>query len=235
MLYFLNRPLILEHVIVKAFDDYFKALRTQEYYRNWSIHVTNEHPFSLMIPDFTYNASIFPCVVVSTESDEKPSELMNLVESSFFILEKTDIPLLEEEGYVLCDELKKDLENEFAKKEKLCGVSRVIRRQERISIEIWSENIQLKNELYEMCRLFLAGGIKDALAEYRKKNNVVIFDNTIQGDRSGNFNYDFGVKLAGSRLSFNADYFIEQSIIDTKIDGNKNIIWEVIDNVKGSK
>lgn len=234
MLYFLNRPLILEQVIAKAFSEYFTALRTQDYYRNWSINVTVEHPFSLMLPEFTYNASLFPSVVISSETDDKPTELTNLVETQSLMLEKADLPLMEEAGYMVHEELLADLEKEFLNKERLYGVTYIIRRQEKISVEIWSENIQLKNELYEMCRLFIAGGIKDALREYSKKNNLAIFDNTLHGDRSGNFNYDFGIKLAGSKLSFAADYFIEQSIIDTEIKENKNIIWEVIDNVKRS-
>lgn len=235
MLYFFNRPLILEQVIADAFKDYFEALKAQDMYANWSINVTVEHPFSVMLPEFTYNASLFPAIIISTESDEKPAELMNLVETQAFVLEKTDIPLLGDAGYMVCDALLADLSQEFAQREQLYGITRIIRRQEKITVEIWSENIQLKNELYEHCRLFLAGGIHTALQHHKDTNNLVIFDHTLHGDRSGNFNYDFGVALAGSRLTFDAGYFIEQSIIDTKITGKKPIIWEVKDNVKRSK
>lgn len=235
MLYFLNRPLILEQVIADAFTEYFNALKANTMYANWSINITVEHPFSVMLPQFAYNASLFPAIIISTESDSKPVELVNLVETDALILEKTDIPLLKDAGYMVCDELLTDLEQEFSHKGALYGVTRIIRRQEKIAVEIWSENIQLKNELYEHCRLFLAGGIHDALRHYKNTNNLIIFDNTLQGDRSGNFNYDFGVTLAGSRLTFDADYFIEQSIIDTAITNKKQIIWEVKDNVKRSR
>lgn len=235
MLYFLNRPLILEQVIANALTEYFAALKANDMYANWSINITVEHPFSVMLPQFTYNASLFPAIIVSTASDTKPTELVNLVETDALILEKTDIPLLKDVGYMVCDELTADLEQEFAQKEQLYGVTRIIRRQETIAVEIWSENIQLKNELYEHCRLFLAGGIHEAVKTYRDTNNLVIFDHTLHGERSGNFNYDFGVTLAGSRITCNADYFIEQSIIDTNITGKQPIIWEVKDNVKRSK
>lgn len=234
MLYFLNKPLILEQSIKKAFEDYFKTLRSNDYYKNWNIRVTNEHPFALMLPDFKYNASLFPVIVISTESDGKPSELSNLAETQTLMLDKSDVPLLKKTGYMVCDELIEDLQKEMVQKEHLYGITYIVRRKEKITVEIWSENIQLKNELYELCRLFLAGGIHEAMEAECNNNNLVIFDHTITGDRSGNYNYDFGTTLAGARLSFDADYFIEQSIIDTKINGKKKIIWEVIDNVKRS-
>lgn len=234
MLFFLNKPLILEQVIVKAFQDYFNKLRMQEMYRNYSVRVTNEHPFSLMIPSFEYRKSLFPVVVISTESDNKPSELSNLTETEGLSLERDDLKILKENGYLVCDALIKDLEKEFDKgKGLLYGITQIIRRQEQISIEIWADNIQLKNEIYEACRLFVAGGLRDALGEYRKNNNLVVFDTSLNGNRSGNFNYDFGVTLAGARLSFQADYYIEQAIIDSKAT-DKKITWEVNNEVKRS-
>ena len=132
------------------------------------------------------------------------------------------------------EEIIKELEEVFKLKEQLIGVTRIIRRQEKIAIEIWSENNQLKNELYEQVRLFLAGGIHEAMIKYSENNNLAIFDHTIQGDRSGNYNYDFGVTLFGARLTFDADYFIEQSVIETQLayGNNHKIIWEAKEYVK---
>ncbi len=231
MLYYLNKPLILEQVIVKAFREYFKALKIQDMYSNWTVNVTNEHPFALMLPNFNFQKSLFPVVVVTTESDTKTSELSNLVETEKLILERSDLSLLENEGYLVCDQLIQELDKEFENKDKLYGITQISRRQEQISIEIWSKNIQLKNELYEACRLFISAGLKDALKDYAKSNNLIVFDTSLDGDRSGNFNYDFGERLAGARLTFQANYYIEQSIIDSSIE-DKNIIWEVTNEVK---
>ena len=234
MLVYFNRPLILEQVIRDALTEYFEALKVASYYKKWTIHVTCEHPFSLMLPSFTFNASIFPSVVVSSTSDSKPSQLANLSETQELILVKEDLSLLKDAGYMVCEEMIKELEDVFKVKEQLIGVTKIIRRQEKIAIEIWSENNQLKNELYEQVRLFVAGGIHGAMNKYRTNNGLAIFDHTVQGDRSGNYNYDFGVTLFGARLTFDADYFIEQSVVDTELKC-KNTIWEVKDYVKRQK
>ena len=231
MIYYFNRPLILEQAVKDAFIEYFQALKASEYYKNYSINITNEHPFSLMLPDFAYNRSLFPSIVISTVNDNKPSELNILSETRELILLKEDLPELEKQGYMVCDEVIKELEEVFKTQNEIIGVTKIIRRQEKIAIEIWSENIQLKNELYELIRLFIAGNMRDAMTKYRDNNNLVIFDHTLEGDRSGNYNYDFGVTLVGARITFNADYFIEQSVVDTELK-NKNIIWEVKNYVK---
>lgn len=234
MLLYFNRPLILEQIIKDALIEYFEALKLSSYYKKWTIHITNEHPFSLMLPSYTFNASIFPSVVVSTVNDSKPATLNMLSETKELILVKEDISQLKDAGYMVADEVLEELEKAFKTKERLIGVTHIIRRQEKIAIEIWSENTQLKNELYEQVRLFIAGGIRTALSKYVKNNNLVIFDNTLQGDRSGNYNYDFGVTLFGARLTFDADYFIEQSLVDTDLRCT-NTIWEVRDYVKREK
>ena len=239
MLFYLNRPLILEQAIRDALIEYFEALKVSDLYKQWHVNITCEHPFSLMLPSFTFNPSIFPSIVITSNSDSKPSELTNLAEMQQLILEKKDLPLLKDNGYMVCDEMLKELEKAFKTHDALMGVTNIIRRQEKIAIEIWSENIQLKNELYEMVRLFVTCGINKAMEREIKNNNLVVFDNTVQGERSGNYNYDFGVTLAGARITFDADYFIEQSIIDTELTDKseieKRIIWEVKDYVKRDK
>ena len=231
MIYYFNRPLILEQAVKDAFIEYFEALKASEYYKNYSINITNEHPFSLMLPDFAYNRSLFPSIVISTVNDNKPSELNMLSETRELILVKEDLEELEKHGYMVCDKVIEELEEAFKAQNEIIGVTKIIRRQEKIAIEIWSENIQLKNELYEFVRLFIAGSMRDAMAKYRDNNNLVIFDHTLEGDRSGNYNYDFGVTLVGARITFNADYFIEQSVVDTALK-DKNIMWEVKNYVK---
>ena len=231
MLIYLNKPLILEHVIKEVLEQYFASLMLDSYYKNWAINVTCEHPFALMLSQGAFNKSLFPSIVVSTISDEKPMDLANLFKMQELHIVKEDIPKLKEKGYMVCNEVIERLEKEIKERDELLGVTHIIRRNEKIAIEIWSENIQLKNELYEHIRLFIAGGIHEATKKYQLNNNLVIFDRTLQGDRSGNYNYDFGVTLVGSRLTFEADYFIEQSLLDTELKC-KNVIWEVKDYVK---
>jgi len=255
MIYFLNRGLILEQEVEKAIETYFSLARVPENYPNFTISVTNDHPFARMIlsDDPAKDAtSLFPVIVVATEDDKKPSELQHLTEATTIIFEPSDIESTgEEKSYIekrydlITPKIINELKDEFAKREdkRIFGTSFYIRRRERISIEIWAENPQLKNELYELVRLFVCGFMKEYLSELYNKffseievegsSPLVIFDSSVNGQRSNNYNMDFGIELNGGQITFEADYVIEQTVIDTRIVEQKNILLEVINHVKG--
>ena len=99
------------------------------------------------------------------------------------------------------------------------------------------------NELYELIRLFVCGFMRDYLAKlYRDffkepdegESPLAIFDSSVRGQRSNNFNVDFGIELFGAHITFDADYIIEQSVIDTDLAGiNNGLLLEVLNHVKG--
>jgi hypothetical protein len=255
MIFFLNRGLILEQEIVKALKKYFSIIGVPEYYENFTVSVTNKHPFARMaLSDAPEKnaASLFPVVVVATEDDSKPGELLNIIDSNYFAIEPEDIEPKEdggpsdiEERYMMMTPKKMAaLREAMASRtdKRIFGAASFIRRRDHISIEIWAENPQLKNELYELIRLFACGFMKDYLAELYKKffkeledgeSPLVVFDSSVRGQRSNNFNIDFGVELYGAQITFDADYIIEQSVIDTEIiEINENLLLEVINHVK---
>ena len=255
MIYFLNRGLILEQEIVKALKKYFSIIRVPDYYKNFTVNITNEHPFARMwlseAPEKDA-ASLFPVVVIATEEDSKPPELLNLVHSEYLTIEPSDIAIKEDDSLSdiearyemitppIMNELRAAMDAREDKR--IFGATSFIRRSDHISIEIWAENPQLKNELYEIVRLFVCGFMKDYLESFYKecfkevsdkKSPLAIFDSSIRGQRSNNFNVDFGIELYGANITFDADYVIEQSIIDTELNDNDNILLEVINHVKG--
>jgi hypothetical protein len=239
MIFYLNRGLVLEQKIVKALKQYFSAMGIADFYKNYDVNVTNEHPFArLLLQEATGKPvnveGIFPAIVVTTELDTKPSRLIELTDCQSIALELADFDLLEEAGYMVGAEVVANLKKAVSGRDHLYGICNTIRRSDRVSIEIWSENIQLKNELYEMTRLFVAAGMRVAMDDLYQNNGLTVFDESIKGQRSNNFNLDFGIKLSGAQISFEADYFIEQSIIDTEIVVLSNdIITEVTNHVKG--
>lgn len=151
-----------------------------------------------------------------------------------YIKDKQGNPVMELiPGYCLVvDEKKAGELKKIAEERKLYGVSISTRRRDHISIEIWAENNQLKNEIYEHLRMFFSGYLITALNELYRPFNPVVFDSTIKGERSNNFNFDFDVSLYGSNISFDIDYNVEQIIIDTDITEVKDICTEVINHVK---
>jgi len=236
MIFYMNRGLILENEIVKALKNYFNSLGVAEDYKNYSLNITNEHPFNTLLGvngEEVDAASLFPAIVVTTSNDSKPGQLDHLVETNALTLDPEDISAIIPSGYTITPEVVEKIREEMEGRGHLFGISTMIRRSDLISIEIWTDNIQLKNELYEMTRLYVCGGLKHHLENILNRN-VAIFDNTIKGQRSNNFNYDFGIDLAGAQITFEADYIIEQSVIDTElIEINGEIILEVINHVKG--
>ena len=256
MIFFLNRGLILEQEIVKALKKYFSIIDVPGFYKNFTVSVTNEHPFARMLlsssPDKDAT-SLFPAVVVATEDDSKPSELMNVVDTQYLTIEPADIEPKDDGGksdiedrYVMMTpkkmgELRAAMDARTDKR--IFGATSFIRRRDHISIEIWAENPQLKNELYEIIRLFVCGFMRDYLAKLYKEffkeldegeSPLAIFDSSVRGQRSNNFNVDFGVELSGAHITFDADYIIEQSVIDTDlVEIHDNLLLEVINHVKG--
>lgn len=113
------------------------------------------------------------------------------------------------------------------------GIKIDSRRRDNISVEIWSENDQLKDELYEHLHLFFSCSLDRILQEKFKMFDCAIFGNKVNGERSSNYNFDFDVMLSGSHITFSVDYNVSQIILDTDIEKiTTEIFWEVINHVK---
>jgi quinol monooxygenase YgiN len=244
MIFFLNKGLILEQEILTALKEYFAHLGTKGFYKNYSINVTNEHPFARLYTDDSANTkSLFPAVVVATLDDSKPGALSGINETEAIDLTEIDVtpsaegepsPLEARNYMMVTPAIIEKIKTTLAENgNHLYGISKTMRRQDRISIEIWAENIQLKNELYELVRLFVCGYMKEYLETLYKQNALSIFDESVRGSRSNNGNVEFGIELWGAYITFEADYTIEQTVIDTEIVDTNNLVWEVINHVKG--
>ncbi len=151
-----------------------------------------------------------------------------------YLYDKQGNPIYEPiPGYCLAvDEKKAAMLKEVAEKKPLYGVSIATRRRDHISVEIWAENNQLKNEIYEHLRMFFDGYFISALNELYRPFNPVVLGSTVRGERSNNFNLDFDIALYGANISFEVDYNVEQIVIDTDITEITDITTEVINHVK---
>jgi hypothetical protein len=221
-MYFLNKGLILEEEIVTALNKYFASLDIDKMFGNYTLNVTNEHPFAQFLENQgeSNSPSLFPAIVITSEIDSHtPKGGGHFIEVEKLTLEQDDIDLLIPYGYLIESETVERIRNELNAREdkKLYGATFIIRRSERISIQIWADNLKLKNYLYEMLRLFIMGGLCESMDEFRIKNNLVIFDETVTGQRGGTYANAYGMTLYGSNIVFDADYMIEQSYIDTDL------------------
>jgi hypothetical protein len=221
MIYFLNKGLIFEQKLVKELKKYFNCLDIDKMFQNVTLNITNEHPFaqSLGNQGSVNSPGLFPAIVITSETDGHTPPGGHFVETERLILEPADVDQLIPYGYMIEPETVERIREEFTGREenKIYGSTYIIRRSERISIQIWAVNVQLKNYLYEMIRLFILGGLHECMEELRKNQNLVIFDETVTGQRSGTYSQAFGMTLAGANIVFDVDYMIEQSLIDTEL------------------
>jgi hypothetical protein len=248
MIFFLNKGLILEQIIAKALQDYFNTLGLGDFYKSVTINVTNRHPFARLLRNSINGdkpqASLFPAIVVATLDDDKPGELAGLIEiggvelTPDYVNPPEEHPEekspMEKAGFMMMTQAKyQAIRDAVNQRDRVYGISTKVRRQDRIAIEIWAENIQLKNELYEAVRLFVCGFMKESFEKLYGENDFSLFDDTVRGQRSNNFNGELGLDLWGAYITFEADYTIEQTIIDTDLVDENIEFMEVINHVKG--
>lgn len=253
MVCFLNRGFIVEQAIANLIEYYMESLNAENIYKNFHVSVTNDHPFAHMIIDNNYRSQdTFPCVVVTTHTDTKTPEMENMpVQTTCVGLNETDIDNITNiyETVIIGNKEKKrkipgivsiasdetinHLKEIARKRGCVYGFCQRTRRTDSLSIEIWADNIQLKNELYELLRLYLTSSLPLILQRKYKVFNPSIKDGSVRGERSNNFNFDFDVPLCGANLTVDVDYAVEQILIDTEAENfNKELIWEVINHVK---
>jgi len=233
MIFYLNKGLILEEEIVRQLKAYFSTIKLSKEYKNYTVNVTNEHPFDAVYGGTVSEneaASLFPAIIVTTYEDTKSDQLDELIETKSWALEKGMVDQIIPNGYDVIPEVVEEIRKEMGEREELYGTCFFIFRKDKISIEIWCENIKLKNELYKKVMLYVCGMMKHLLVA--RNDTINVFDHTIRGQRSNNFNYDFGISLAGGQITFDADYTLEQSVIDSEIRELKgNLLVEVCNHV----
>lgn len=243
MLCYINRSVVLEQSICHLIKQYLNDLNVRAKYPNFNITVTCEHPFArLYFNDNLQASDSFPCVVVSTQEDKKPSDFMELPPHTDKItLEKKDIDALiastkDTKAVGLCTVIdNKTLEaitNTIQEKGCCYGYSIRTRRQDALAVEVWAENVQLKNELYEQLRLYIAGSLRYQLDDMLSFFDIALFDDTIVGHKSNNYNYDFDIALCGAHIAFDVNYCTETLILDTEA---KNMNFDIENMIMEAK
>ena len=247
MLAYLNRGFILEQAICDFIDEYPPFSNTR---------VTLQHPFARIYMDSSMKAADhFPAIVVSTYNDGKPSDLPMRPQIQGIGINKEDVDLITKitetamvndkpkerkiPGFckVITPETIKIIDDHFKNKKIIYGFVTRIYRCDKISIDVWAENIQLKNELYEQLRLFIAGNLRHLLTSKKYSvHDVKIDDDTLIGQRSGAYNDQFGTVLSGANLSFDVNYAIEHIVLDTEIEKpSRELVMEVKNHVEAKR
>jgi hypothetical protein len=242
MVCYLNRGLILEQAVCSILDEYLDGIQIDKTFNNFHAHVTLRHPFArLFMENGLKAADHFPSVVVATVDEGKPGELDGLrpqrqgttLDAVGFSVSDIDAILDTKEtvtrngktatrqkpGYpiVASEEAAAAIRKTLETQERVYGWSIRTYRRDSISIEIWAENEQVKNQIYSDVDLFVLGNLRDMLISKYENCDLKIDDESIQGQRSGAWNIDFAVVLSGANIHFEANYAVEQILINTEL------------------
>lgn len=216
---YLNRGLVLEQAVAWECEKYLREIGADSLFPNFHVHVTNVHPFAAMyLENGESAADSFPCVVISSADSRKPEQLYALPQQARACeVDAEDVEMLFAKGNpgscaIASEETKETLLKwiEASETGVLSAAAKQVMRSDFVSFEIWSENAQLKNELFEHLRLFVATNLIDCLQRDYPIFGINASDSRISESRSNNYNMDFGVTLHGGQITHQIDYAIEQ-------------------------
>lgn len=219
MKFVLNKYPIAEDIIVAELRDYFAASQFEERFPNFGLpRVSNDHPFATLLMHEgggeDWFPDLFPSITVVAGSDAKPNDLTNTVNWESTHLTAEDVDEITAAGYAISAEDLARLHAYFdGGVDDLWGLSWMSPMRDDMSFEVWAENIQVKNELYNEVRAFLAGPWRLDLA---RRRDITIHDASIRGQRGNNYNLDFGRTLYGGRITVDVDYYWVQAIYDSE-------------------
>ncbi|GHT84370.1 hypothetical protein FACS1894137_07320 [Spirochaetia bacterium] len=244
MICYLNRGLILEQAICATIEDYLEAIQIDKIFKNFHTHVTLRHPFAhLFLEKGLKAADHFPSVVISTSDEDKPPEMDGLPPTMQGHSEMDAVGITGEDIDVILDTTEtvikagKTITRQkpgipivaspdaiAAIRAKLVNPTDMVYgwsvrtyRHDSISIEIWAENEQVKNQIYSDLDLFILGNLRNILIAKYESNDLKIDEESIRGQRSGAWNIDFAVVLSGANINFEVNYSVEQLLINTEL------------------
>lgn len=215
----------IEEILQFHINKYFKEMKFSEIWQRYkSVNVSLIHPFEYFYAklngvesvqdELAKGKRLFPSVTVISDSESSAySEIVNEIPCSMdkdFINElKADLKLpVDQRMYQVAESDIQKLE----KLESLYLVRSDVNCRNHIMIEIWADNLILKNRLYDLLDLFLKA---NGRFELGREVALEIMDGTVRGQKGAMYNFDFGKTLYGAIISFD--------VIFQKVQFNSNI------------
>lgn len=213
MKFILTKIPVVEDALVSALAEYFGELQWEEMYPNHpNINLSNDHPFEELLGGTTSTPNLFPSITVASSSD---NESNNMAKGWAAVkLDEGDFDDEDNLSWYVSDGSLANLKTALYQKKTIYGLQHQTVWRDAVSFEIWTENMQVKNDLYNLLLGFLSG---PKILQLKQDQQITVFSNTISGQRSGYYNFDFGRVLYGGRISFSAEYPVLQAVYDTEI------------------
>jgi hypothetical protein len=201
-----------EALIANDIRDWFATdQKFSELFPGQNLKVSTDHPFvSLLTQNVadgsSYDLSGFPSVTVID------TNFVKLVETPVLPQTMRLLPTLIDEiraggrnKFIMSKQALVALEQAFVGQQYLLAEGFQTLRRTQMAIEIWATNKIQKDKLFDLVSLYLVGQQR---FKQHTENEIVIEEESINGERSGVYNFDFGDVLYGAMLHFNVAYTV---------------------------
>jgi len=221
MKYILNVVPDLEEILIKELKQHlFEDVKFAEIFPNFgNARVSATHPFAFLLEQEINGdpipVSLFPSVTLVNTSDIKNPTLNIPALEENVIITPTEVADIEnnKDRYILSEQTLVALKELVKTSLPATGFTNY--RRANIVGEIWSENPVVKNKLYDLVVNFLIGQNRFTI---RESYGITVVEDSVQGEKSGNYNYDFARMLFGAILRFNVDFITRQYVLDTETE-----------------
>jgi len=214
-----------ERTIIEEFQKHLQEeIRFEDLYPEFgNVRVSETHPFAYLMDQEINNVPVpvglFPSITIVNDTDNKNAALM-MQKQVHTEIEITSTALDDIKAhrnlYIISDKDVVAIEallERFNGKLFASGVESFIRGS--MVAEIWSENYEVKGAIYDIFRNFLIGIKKFTIQE---NYGIIVLEDSIRGEKSGNYNFDFGHILYGGIARFDTDFTIKQYFIVTDVN-----------------
>lgn len=212
MIFIMTKIPTVENILVTEIKQYLKTIRFSEQYpHHKGITVSNDHPFEALLSGDS-SGNLFPYVTIVSSNDGETPGMPKSWQAAELV--KEDISAIDPYEWYMSESEKTDMLSYFDARDKLFGVQHSTSWRDSTSFEIWSENMQVKNDLYNLIIGYLTG---PHVVGLHQTHGFVIHSDSIRGQRSGYYNMDFGRTLYGCKIDLQVDYPIVQAVYDGEI------------------
>lgn len=196
-------------------------IKFRNIYKNYEgVRVSSTHPFAHLmnteINGTKYDASLFPSITLVGSNDQKNPQINMatiIKDVPIKAAEVADI-VANRENYIISDDDVTTLQSLTTGENYVHSHGIYQERRANFVIEIWAENDEVKGRIYDVLINFLIGYRRFTI---KANYDIVIVEDSVTGERDGNYNFDFGKMLYGSIIRFNVDYVISQHYVDDTI------------------
>lgn len=206
----------IEDILVQAIRDNLNGdISWQELYPVYgNVRVSLTHPFVELLDQSVQGvqtqSELFPSITLASLSDSTlPGMAVTWDENP---IETADLAEIQaSDGYLIPASQLTALQT-FLASAPVGVISRStsVIRTHNMALEIWADNLTIKNKLYDLLAMALSGKIRLDL----KPTGITIKLEDLKGQRSGHYNMDFGKLYYGAVLNFPVDVSYWQLFVD---------------------